>query len=446
MNERFNEEAIHAEQSVIGALLIDNNAIDRISDLKAEHFYRNDHQIIFSEICRQIALGQRVDVISLFDVIGKKVEDCLVYLNSIAQSVSSSANVGRYSDIVIDRSIKRLMALAGKEMAEASHSNEPSSSIIDRFATKIESYAQKKVKQEPQRMSAMLGNYVNVIEARMNGEIKPIKTGFTDLDKRMDGGLDRGTLTIVAARPSMGKTAMGLCIARNVAQWGSALFLSMEMPRDQVNDRNISAIGKLPLHWLKNPTDDSAMWERMTYAFHKAQDMNMFIDDETSLNMLSIRNKARMIKRKNGLDLLVIDQLSFITGSTEENKSYAVGEYTRGMLQLAKELDIAVILLCQLNRDLEKRNNRRPIMADLAMSGSIEQDASNIVFLYRDEVYNPDSQDRGICEVITAKQRQGEPGTVALTYIGNQTRFEDFSGRWIPQSEKDIKRSARGFD
>ena len=292
-------------------------------------------------------------------------------------------------------------------------------------------------------MSEMLGNYVNLIQDRMDGKIKPIQTGFEDLDKRLGGGLERGTLTVVAARPGMGKTAMGLGIARNVSEWGTSLFLSMEMSRDQVNDRNIAAIGKLPIAWLRSPNDEKAMWDRMTHAFQKSGEMNLFIDDQTALNMLGIRSKARSVNRKNGLDMLVIDQLSFITGGESDKSWEVVGEYTRGLLALAKELNIAIVLLCQLNRKCEDRTNKRPILSDLAVSGSIEQDAANVMFLYRDEIYNPDSQDKGVCEVHTAKQRQGEPGTVGLAYIGNQTRFEDLAG-W-QQRQNEPQQKSRGF-
>lgn len=446
-NDLPSDNTIHAEQSVIGALLLDNDALDRIPDLAAEHFYRHEHRTIFAEICKQVAGGKRCDVISLFDALQSKIDDCLLYLNQIAGSIGSAANIGRYAEMVIDRAIKRSLAALGGEMQELSH--EPADVIVDRFAAKVESLAQKKTKQEPQRMADMLGNYVEVIQDRMDGKIKPIQTGFADLDKRLDGGVERGTLTIVAGRPGTGKTAMGLCLARNVAGWGTSLFLSMEMSRDQVNDRNIAALGKLPIAWLRRPDDKTQeqkeYWDRMTHAFALAQELNLFIDDQTALNMLEIRSKARSVKRKSGLDLLVIDQLSFITGSTEENKSYAVGEYTRGLLQLGKELNCAIVLLCQLNRKCEDRTNKRPIMADLATSGSIEQDAANIIFLYRDELYNPDTQDKGICEVNTAKQRQGEPGTIGLAYIGNQTRFEDLAFVWKPQEHRE-KPKSRGFE
>lgn len=434
----------HAEQSVIGALLLDNDALYRIADLTAAHFYRNDHRTMFSEIGRQVAAGRRCDALTLHEALRGKFDD-FGYLNQVAQSVGSAAGIVRYAEIVIDKAIKRSLAALGGEMQELQGSGEPAALLVDRMASKVEALAQKKTKQEPQRMSDMLGNYVEVIEARMEGRIKPIQTGFSDLDRQLDGGLERGTLTVIAARPSMGKTAMGLCVARNVSFWGTSLFLSMEMSRDQVNDRNIAALGSIPIAWLRSPNErDQDHWAGLTAAAGKAQDMNLFIDDQTGLNMLDIRSKARNVKRQSGLDVLVIDQLSFITGGESDKSWEVVGEYTRGLLALSKELNIAIVLLCQLNRKCEERQNKRPMLSDLAVSGSIEQDAANVIFLYRDEIYNTGSRDTGICEVITAKQRQGQPGTVALQYIGHQTLFADMDRPWSPQ--RDEPKPCRGFD
>jgi replicative DNA helicase len=212
----------------------------------------------------------------------------------------------------------------------------------------------------------------------------------------------------------------------------------MEMSETQVVDRNVSALGKVPLSFLRNPAkvekiNEQDYWNRMTKAFSDSQDLNFYIDDQTGLNLLQIRAKSRKVKRQNGLDLIVIDQLSFITGATSEKQWEYIGEYTRALIQLAKELDVPVVLLAQLNRECEKRSDKRPIMADLASSGSIEQDAANVIMLYRDEVYNPDTFDKGICEVSIVKQRQGSPGVVGLSYIGEQTRFENLAYGWQPK-------------
>jgi replicative DNA helicase len=278
----------------------------------------------------------------------------------------------------------------------------------------------------------------------VDGRIKPVSTGFADLDRKMGGGMARGTLIVVAGRPAMGKTAFGLSVARNVSEDGVAAFWSMEMPRKQVMDRNVSAIGRLPLDWVMTPVEnDSGSWERLTHAYQRARDMRLFIDEQTSMNMLQIRAKARSVKRKAGqLDCLVIDQLSFITGAESENYAYALGEYTRGLVGLAKDLDVPVILLCQLSRKCDDRPNKRPVLSDLASSGNIEQDAATAIFLYRDEVYNPDSPDKGVCEVIIGKARQGETGMVGLAYIGEQTRFESLARPFQPRAvEKNKGRS-----
>lgn len=443
--------SIRAEQAVLGSLLLDNDALDRIGDLQATHFYRHDHRLIFEEIQRQVVAGWRADPMTLFEALSGKVDDCLPYLGKLRASAASSANIVRHAEIVGDKAMKRALAALSVEMHEVAASLQPAAVCVDLMASKLEVLAQKKTANVPLQMSETLAGYISVLEARAEGTIMPISTGHADLDAQLDGGLERGTLTVVAGRPAMGKTAFGLGIARNISQWGSALFLSMEMSQTQVNDRNVSALGKIPLKWLRKPGNDGgvngqdhAHWAALTHVVHRSLEMRLAIDDQTGLNMMEIRTKSRQVKRKNGLDVVVVDQLSFITGGKSDKDYAVVGEYTRALVALAKELDIAVILLCQLNRECDKRPNKRPLMADLAMSGSIEQDAANVMFLYRDEVYNPDSPDRGICEVNSAKQRQGQPGVIALNYIGSQTRFEDLAHPWRPHQAEE-KPARRGF-
>lgn len=443
------EKEIQAEYSVLGALLIDNDAIDRIADLLPEHFYNHENRQYFEELQKQIIAGKRADVITIFDSLRGKIPDCLQSLNMIANTVGSSANIQRYADIIIDKAIKRALVAIMREGEEVATSFKKSAECVDLVASKLEKLSQRRTEQEPQRLETLLGDYAQTLEDRMSGKIKPIKTGYADLDFKLGGGLERGTLTVVAGRPAMGKTAFGLGVARNVSFDGSALFLSMEMPKEQVCDRNIAALGQIPIQWLRNPSESpptNNYWDQMTKAFGQTQEMNLFIDDQTALNMMSIRNKSRKVKRLSGLDLLVIDQLSFIAGATSEKLHEAIGEHTRGLLAIAKEMKIAVILLCQLNRDCEKRPDKRPLMSDLASSGSIEQDADNILFLYRDEVYNADSQDKGVCEVIIGKQRQGSPGFVGLKYFGEQTRFEDLAQGWQPSQPKSARRKGLAAD
>lgn len=446
----MSNQAQHAEQFVLGALLIDNDAIDRIADLEAMHFYNFENKAIFEEITKQIISGKRADMITVFDILKDKIVDCLVYLNGLATSCGSSANIARHAELIIDCSIKRSLVALGNEIEEITRSHKQSAACVDIVASRVDLLSQRKTNIDPQKFDAMLGHYVQTMEDRISGKIRPISTGYLDLDNRLGGGFDRGTLTVIAGRPAMGKTALGLGIARNCSREGSALFLSMEMSKDQVCDRNVSALGKVPLAWLRMPRSDSPTdqrnWELVTGAFAAAQNMNLWIDDQTGLNMLSIRNKARLVKRKNGLDLLVIDQLSFITGASSDKAWESIGEYTRALIQIGKEMDVAVVLLAQLNRNCETRQNKRPMLSDLAQSGSIEQDADTILFLYRDEVYNPDTMDRGMAEIIIGKQRQGAPGMVPMVYIGEQTRFETYAGTWNPAPVKSYKEKRSGFD
>ncbi len=430
--------SVRAEQAVLGALLAENHSLDRIAALDASHFYRHDHRLIFDELRRQITAGRNADAVTVFERLKDQVEDCLKYCANMRQSALSGANIRLHAAIVIDRAKKRSLVALGMELQAVAASHEAADQCIDQFAVRLEELGRAQTEQDPELLCDMMAGYAQSIEDRHAGRIKPVGTGFRDLDNLMDGGADRGTLVVAAGRPSMGKTAFGLNIARNVATEGVALFLSMEMPRNQVNDRNIAAIGKIPLWWLKKPGDsqdpashDARNWAAMAEAFGATKSMRLFIDDQTSLNLLAIRAKARRVKRQAGaLDVLVIDQLSFITGG-KGDRFELTGEYTRGLVALAKELDIVVVLLCQLNRKCEDRPNKRPILSDLAQSGSIEQDAAYVIFLYRDEVYTPDSPDKGIAEAIIAKQRQGRVGVARLGYVGEQTRFEDLDRQYL---------------
>jgi replicative DNA helicase len=440
--------SIRAEQAVLGALLADNDALDRVTDLDASHFYRHDHRLIFQEIKAQIVGDKRADAITVHERIKDRVEDSLKYLAQLRQSAVSSANITRHAAIVTDKATKRALAALSDEIREMAASPQSASLCVDLAASKLEAMAQHKTSREPVRLDAMLADYIDTLTRRMNGEIKPISTGFAHLDEQLDGGLERGTLTVIAGRPAMGKTAAGLGIARNASVDGCALFFSMEMAKDQVSDRNVSAIGHVPIKWLRKPEEndkDTPHWNAVTAAFIKARSLNLHIDDETGLNTLEIRAKSRTVKRKHGLDVVVIDQLSFISGGQSDKSYEAVGEHTRALVALAKELDCAVVLLCQLNRKCEDRPNKRPMMSDLAMSGSIEQDAANIIFLYRDVVYRPEltGDARDICEWIIAKQRQGEPGTIALKYTGHLTRFDDLPYRWHPKPVEDRRQTER---
>lgn len=428
---------VEAEQSVLGALLLDNDAVDRIGDLRAEHFYRGEHRTIFDEILKQIIAGKSCDVISVFEVLKTKVDDCLVYLNGLAQNTPSSANIARYAAIVRDKAIKRGLIALGRKLEETTlASPDDASVLVDRFSSELEKLAQARIAQEPVRASADLVKHIEEIELRMSGGTKAISTGYPDLDAKMSGGIRAGELIVLAARPKMGKTAMALNVALQIAADYSVLILSMEMPRSQLHDRNLAVLGKIPLANLLMPNQMTELdWSSLTSAIQKIDNMNLFLDDQGGLRLLDVRMKAKNLKRKYGLDVLVIDYLQLMEGEGD-NRNAQIEQITRGLKALAKELGIGIILLSQLNRDLEKRPNKRPQPSDLRDSGAIEQDADAVIFLYRDEVYNPDTMDRGICEVDVALCRQGAPGRLALAYFGEQTRFESLSHGWKPHVDQ----------
>lgn len=447
--------SVRAEQAVLGALLADNGSLDRIGPLETAHFYRAEHRLIFEELRRQIGANQTADAITIHERLAGKVDECMRYCAVMRQSAVTGSRIKEHADIVVQKAKKRALVALGMEIQEMAASSQDAELCVDHAASKLEELGRAVVEHDPQLLCDMMADYARTVEDRFEGRIKPVATGLTDLDALLDGGLERGTLAIAAGRPSMGKTAFGLNLARNVAGAGAALFLSMEMPRHQVNDRNVAAIGHIPLPWLKKPggaqgpdTEDAINWSRFTSAMKRSRELKLFIDDETGLNLMRIRAKARRVKRANGgkLDLVVIDQLSFITGG-KGDRFELTGEYTRGLVALAKELDCVVLLLCQLNRKCEERPNKRPMLSDLAQSGSIEQDGAYVMFLYRDEVYNQDTPDAGIAEIIVAKQRQGRVGTARAAYIGDQTRFEDLAAPWMPRIPRTAPAPAlAGFD
>ncbi|UXC37336.1 replicative DNA helicase [Cupriavidus gilardii] len=432
-------QSIESEQAVLGALLLDNDAIDRCGDLRPEHFYRGDHRAIYAEIHALLIAGQGADNVTVYERLKTKGADVEIgYLNSLSLNTPSTANVARYAEIIRDRAAKRqLISLAG-DMRQMASGADGYRSVVDRVQARLELLAQERAKSEPVRASDDLPNYFDRLQAAAEGEISATPTGFRDLDEKLGGGLRSGELVIVAGRPSMGKTAFALAIADAAAVGGTAAFLSMEMPRDQLHERNISMLGKLPLRLLRRPHEmQDADWNRVTYATQRIADMNLFLDDQPALTLLDVRSKARAVKRKHGLSLLVVDYLGLMTGGPKENRNQEVGSYSRGLKALAKELNIPVIALAQLNRELERRADKRPTMADLRDSGEIEQDADIILFLYRDEVYNPNTQAKGICEVLVEKQRMGEKGMVPLGFQGEFTLFHDLArGYTVPEPSR----------
>jgi len=436
--------SIEAEQGVIGALLRDNDAVDRIGDLRPEHFYLGDHAMIYRELMRHLGAGRSCDVISLGDALRGKVANCLPYLNSMAQSAPSSVYIGRHAAMVRDKAVKRGLIQFGRDMADAA-ANSPadSTALVDQASSQLEKLAVARTRAEPALAADELTAHIEEIQRRMEGGVRAISTGYEAVDDKLNGGIRRGELIVLAARPKMGKTAFALNVACNTAVDHSVLVLSMEMPKSQLHDRNLAVLGRIPLeHLLKPEMMDDTDWSGLTHAMVKIGGMKLHQDDQPGLRLIDVRMKAKAVKRKHGLDLLVVDYLQLMEGDGD-NRNAQIEGITRGLKTLAKELDMGIILLSQLNRKLEERPNKRPIPSDLRDSGSIEQDADAVVFLYRDEVYNPDTPDIGVCEVDVALCRQGKPGRVGLTYIGEQVRFESLARGWQPARAPD-RRANRG--
>lgn len=438
------------EQSVLGALLTNNEAIDRIGDLQEDHFYDYQHRAIFRAIRQLILSTKPADVITVFDRLqggGSEAAD-MQYLHSLQQNTPSAANAGRYAAIVRDRAIKRALIAACREASdEVETSAEDAVALVDRMSSKLEQLAQANVKDEPMLAADDLIGFIESVDARYNGaEPDAISTGLSDLDKKLNGGLRRGNLIVLAARPKMGKSALAQNIACEVSQEGVVGLLSLEMSKNQLHERNVASIGRIVLDHVTDPkqmADED--WPRLTHAVQKLTNMRLYLDVQPGLTLMEARNKAKQIKRRaGGLDLLVIDYLQLMNGEGD-NRNAQIEGITRGLKNLAKELDIPIVLLSQLNRELERRPNKRPQPSDLRDSGSIEQDADIVIFLYRDEVYNPDSPDKGICEANIALNRQGASGVVPLVYIGEHTRFESITRTWAPAPPKSPPTRARGF-
>ena len=441
---RIPPHSIEAEQSVIGGLLRDNAAWDRIADfMHADDFYRYDHRIIFEQLIRLINTGKPADVITVFEALSTlgKAEEVggLQYLNAMAQNTPSAANIRRYGEIVRDRGVLRKLITVADEISGNAFNPQGKEvkEMLDEAESKIFAIAEQGARGAQgwipvQPLLTQVVERIDELYSRDNqSEITGVPTGFIDLD-RMTSGLQPGDLVIVAGRPSMGKTAFSLNIGENVAIEAGlpvAVF-SMEMGGTQLAMRMLGSVGQLDQHRLRTGRLNDEDWPRLTHAIQKMNDAQLYIDETAGLNPIELRARARRLSRQCGkLGLIIIDYLQLMTGSKAgDNRTAEISEISRSLKGLAKELHCPVIALSQLNRSLEQRPNKRPVMSDLRESGAIEQDADVIIFLYRDEVYNPDSPDKGTAEIIIGKQRNGPIGAIRLTWIGQYTKFGNYSG------------------
>ena len=436
--------SVEAEQSVLGGLLLENDALDKIGDLLAPaDFYRHDHRLIFEHISRLIEHNKPADIVTVAESLESSAElsgvGGIAYLGALAQNTPTAANIRRYAEIVRERAVMRKLVEVGSGIAESAYSPQgrDAQQLLDEAEAKIFQIAEggKRSSEGFVDIKILLPQVADRIDQLFQrdsqSDVTGIPTGFSDLDS-MTSGLQAGDLIIVAGRPSMGKTAFSLNIAENVAMdTGKAVAVfSMEMGATQLAMRMIGSVGRLDQHKMRTGRLEDEDWVRLTTALGRLNDAPIFIDEGAGLSSFDVRARARRLHRQVGeLGLIVIDYLQLMTapaGRQSENRATEVSEISRSLKALAKELNVPVIALSQLNRGLEQRTDKRPVMSDLRESGAIEQDADLILFIYRDQVYNPDSPDAGTAEIIVAKQRNGPIGKVRLTFLGEHTRFENF--------------------
>ena len=434
--------SMEAEQSVIGGLLLENSAWDRIADVvTGEDFYRHEHRVIFRSISKLVNESRPADVITVQEELERNDEleatGGFNYLVTLAQNTPSAANIRRYAEIVRERSVMRRLAEVGTEIARSAYNPQgrDAGQLLDEAENKVFQIAEStaKSKQGFLEMPTLLKQVVERIDmlyARDNpDDVTGVPTGFIDLDKKTSG-LQPGDLIIVAGRPSMGKTAFSINIAEHVAietKLPVAVF-SMEMGGSQLVMRMLSSVGRLDQHVLKTGRLEDEHWGRLNEAVVKLSDAPMFIDETAGLTALELRARARRLARQFGgkLGLIVIDYLQLMSGSgRSDNRAGELGEISRSLKALAKELQVPVVALSQLSRSVEQRTDKRPMMSDLRESGAIEQDADLIMFMYRDEYYNAETQFKGLAECIIGKHRNGPTGKVFLTFIGQFTKFDN---------------------
>jgi replicative DNA helicase len=432
--------SLDAEQAVLGALMLSEEAYDRIADkVSAEDFYRQDHRILYGAIAALKECGQPCDAVTLGEYLERNEQSEAVgglgYVIEIANNTPGAANVVAYAEIVREKSILRRLMEAGTRIVEDVLAPEGRSSeeLLQEAEQRVFEISElgKRGRSSFVPVSEALKQAYRAIEQRYSnkGTLSGLDTGFADLN-RMTDGLQPGELIIVAARPSMGKTSFAMNIAEHVAiQSGLPVAIfSMEMPVAQLALRMISSLGRVDQKRLRNGDLSDEDWPRVTSAITLLTQARLFIDDTAGLSPAELRARTRRLKREHGLGLIVVDYLQLMqVPGNRENRATEISEISRSLKALAKEMNIPVIALSQLNRSLEQRQDKRPIMADLRESGAIEQDADLICFIYRDEYYHPDSPKKGIAEIIIAKHRNGPTGSMELWFRGQFTRFDSIA-------------------
>ncbi|GAA3712145.1 replicative DNA helicase [Oceanisphaera sediminis] len=436
--------SFEAEQSVLGGLLLDNNAWDRVAEKVSEpDFYSRPHRLIFQAMQRLSQLSNPIDLITVQEELERHESLDTVggfsYLVEIAKNTPSAANIGAYADIVRERAVVREMISVANEIAEAGFDPQGrnSTALLDLAETKVFKIAESRTNanEGPQPLRVLLEKTIDRIEELYKNPhqgITGVSSGYSDLDKKT-AGFQSSDLIIVAARPSMGKTtfAMNLCEHAALTSDKPVLIFSLEMPSEQIIMRMLASLGRIDQTRIRTGQLDDEDWARLSSTMGMLLEKGqLYIDDSSGLTPTEVRSRARRVAREHGgISMIMIDYLQLMTvPSLSDNRTLEIAEISRSLKSLAKELKVPVIALSQLNRSLEQRADKRPVNSDLRESGSIEQDADLIMFIYRDEVYHDDTPEKGIAEIIIGKQRNGPIGKVRLTFQGQFSRFDNYAG------------------
>jgi len=438
--------SIEAEQSLVGGLMLDPGAWDKIADIvTSDDFYRKDHKLIFDAIANLVEGGNPCDVVTVSEYLDNRGDldnvGGLEYLATLANETPGAANVRAYARILRERSVLRSLISAGNEIAGAAFATDGRSAaeLVDHAEGLVFQIAEQGSRGRAgfKSLRQILPEAVDRIDLlhQSDGSITGVSTGYNEFDK-LTAGLQPGDLIVIAGRPSMGKTTLAVNIAENAAI-GSKIptaIYSMEMPSQQLAFRMISSLGRVDQSHLRTGNFPDEDWSRINTAVQLMSEAPIFIDDTPGLSPTEIRARARRLQREHGLGLVVVDYLQLMqVPGNKENRATEISEISRSLKALAKELAVPIIALSQLNRSVEQRTDKRPVMSDLRESGAIEQDADMIIFIYREEVYNADTPRKGIADIAVAKQRNGPIGDFPLTFVGRYTKFEN----WVPDAYAD---------
>ncbi|MAT94528.1 MAG: replicative DNA helicase [Halioglobus sp.] len=437
---KMQPHSVEAEQSVLGGLLLSAEGWDAVAEeVTASDFYRPGHRLIFRQVAQLAEALQPIDVITVADKLeaAGELESAggLPYLAELAQNTPSASNIRAYAQVVRERASLRRLIAAAQEIAESGFSPEGRSAVelIDEAERRIMQISEEGPKAGgPIDVNPLLKSAVGRIEELFNsgGDITGLSTGFLELDG-MTSGLQPSDLVIVAGRPSMGKTSFAMNLVEHAVlnQDKPILVFSMEMPADQLIVRMLSSVGRIDQTRIRNGKLEQEDWPKLSAAVNKLKDVPLYIDDTPALTPTEVRSRARRVFRENdGLGMIMVDYLQLMrVAGASEGRTAEISEISRSLKAIAKEFRVPMVALSQLNRSLEQRPNKRPVNSDLRESGAIEQDADVIMFIYRDEVYNEESPDKGVAEIIIGKQRNGPIGTCRLAFMGQHTRFENLA-------------------